>query len=302
MVVAEHLLLNSMDNKRYYRYLLLDGLETINELNRLHLDNLTQELGDENIYTIPRPEIKHDLASCPKLVLLATPQKEVDQSLVQIAVERAQKEYLFRKNYICGFFSSDLAPLDMVAGILSLGMSLGNMFQLPFLPFYEPFRMQLLQYGNRMCPEWLPTVLNIFNQYSYFSMQKELKTISALEDKKETPELFITYETRFYQKELKKIQALYIAWSEICEKNSNINVDDNDVILLAEYYQDSQRLGLINTQDSFIYVLYRRFYGDLLKNGLIKQAITDAINEQGSLLKRFNLIDENVFIQLRTKK
>ncbi|WP_392559013.1 hypothetical protein [Orbus mooreae] len=302
MTIATDLLLNSQENKKWYRYLLLDGLETINERHRLHINMLSENIGNDCIYTIPRPEITHDLKSCPKLILLAKPEQNVDESLVQACVERSEAEYLFRKNYICSLFSSHLSPTKMVEGIVSTGLSLGRIFGSPFLPFYEPFRMQLFEYGNQICPEWLPIILSIFKQYNYFTIEKDLRMIKAFEnDHITTPELFITHETHFYQKEAKKIQALHIAWSEICRKGKNTLANDYDIISLARFYQDSQRIGLSNTEDSFMFVLYSQYYGYLLKSNLIKQAIDEAVKDQGSLLDRFKLIDEKEFIQLKDK-
>lgn len=291
--------LNSHINVTMNRYLLIDGLASLSGLHSLHVNKLKENFGVERISTVLRPEIAYIPESCPQLFLLAEAGQLVDKNLVEQSLDLALTEYLYSKKYICGWLTSQYSLDELSEYIVSIGSALGASMELkPFIPFYEPIRLQLLQEANLICSDWLPTVLRVINSYYYLSADMRLKEVVKPNYQPDIQNLFMTEETKYYQKYTKKINYLYIGWGEYCEENQK-TVLPNDLLKIAELFKQASQLGLTNTYDNFVYVLNSMEYGNLLKNNHIFHEIKNSIDDEGSLGCRFNQIDQQEFLNLK---
>lgn len=291
--------LNSGINLTLNRYLLIDGLASVSGLNSLHIKQLKTKFGEKSISAVLRPEIAYIPESCPQLFLLAEAGQLVDQELVEQSVNLALTEYLYSKKYICGWISSE-CELDVLSeNIVSIGSALGSSLDVkPFIPFYEPIRLQLLQEANFICPDWLSTVLRVMNSYYYLTVDMQLKEVTRASYTSELQNLFITEETKYYQTHAKKINHLYIGWGTYCKDNQKV-VNSGDLLKLANLYQQANLLGLTNTQDNFVYSLNTMEYGNLLDNEALLAEIKAAVEDQGSLARRFYKLDDKFFLELK---
>ncbi|MBC9131521.1 hypothetical protein JMI89_10055 [Frischella sp. Ac48] len=301
----EQQLLNILANdnsSRQYRYLLIDGLTTVSEIDFIALDNIQALLGEQAIATVIRPDISHDLNSCPKLITIAKPNQELDKRLLHFSVVQAQNERLSTKSYVCGWMVSQYPPEIITEQMVNIGKQLSKYCAMGFVPFYEPFRMQLLQEGNAICPEFIADMLNMFLNYCYPTIQNTLRNIKQLNYKPKNIDLFMVEEAKFYQQEAKQLFFLYLAQYEIYQE---IKKDTNQISLLelAEYYRDAWQYGLQAVNDRFIFALMSYRYGNhLLSNIELKSAVEAAVLEPGSLSDRFKAIDKGVFLSLVKKE
>jgi hypothetical protein len=97
-------LLDNQDNQQYYRYLLIDPLTSVSEMDFIDLNNIKDQFGDEAITTVIRTDLAYDLASCPKLVTIGKPNLPLGKRLLHFSVVEAQSEIL-QKNvmYVVGW-------------------------------------------------------------------------------------------------------------------------------------------------------------------------------------------------------
>ncbi|GKX60730.1 hypothetical protein [Leminorella grimontii] len=278
------------DDTTRYRYLLLDGLGSVNQMDMVYVNNIKQMLGDEAVITVPRPDLSHEPESCPQLVLLAVPGQEVNERLVRFSLVQAKDEREEWKRYISGWMTSEMPPKTLAEHIITLARSMGALYAQPYCAFYEPFRMQLLHDGNVMSDAWLPTVLTAFKTYFYLSINGHLKKISRLDRPADRMDVFITEETKFYLREFRALFYLYQGWQEASSRAPS----DRDVISLAQWYQRSAILGLENTKDRYIYAMMSEKRGDIMRNRVMAAAVNEAKADKGSLPQRLKAITERV--------
>lgn len=291
------------DNKHQtcYRYILLDMLGRVSELSYLYIKELKESIAPQNIAVIKRPELAHNLSKCPHLICIAEPNEPLNQKLLLDSLNQALHEQLFNKHYVCGWLASELPPDELAEQLMEVGILMGRLFNSPFIPFYEPFRMQIFDDMNTACPEWLMLSLNSLVSYSYIDVTNKLRTLKKSQNESVSENVFISEELKFYQQESKHLFNLYLGWYEINERK-HIVLQQYDFIEVLLCYRRSWRLGLTDTTDRFAYVYDTLKYGELEKNEEIYRAIREAIQEPGTLVKRLSSIDESYFLSLQSNQ
>ncbi|RKS86100.1 hypothetical protein DES39_1526 [Orbus hercynius] len=290
-------ILDSEENKKYYRYLLLDALTTVSEMDFISLNNIHDLLGDEAITTVERTDLAYDLSSCPKLITIGKPNEQLAKRLLHFSVVEAQSEILQTKRYVCAWMVSEHPPEMIAQQMVSIGLFLTKYYGAGFVPFYEPFRMQLLQQSNLICPEFLADMLSCFKHYSYPTITQTLNTINQLDYKPDSINCFLSQDAKFYQQQLKIIFELYHSQARIYSETGK-DVNSINLIEIARAYQQAYLCGLTQKNDQFIFALMTLRYGQLLANSQLKQAVDEAKIDEGSLSVRFQAIDRAQFLSI----
>jgi hypothetical protein len=282
--------LNSEENKKYYRYLLIDMLGITSELSELYAQRLKQTLPKEAIQVVKRPELLHDLSSCPHLICIGQPNQTVNQNLLNAALWQIREDFLTTKAYICGWLVSDQSIDELSEILVEIGTRLGRLTASTFIPFYEPFRLQLLQDSHATDPNWIGSLFPANSKYYYIDLQQQLRMITNQENKPFT-QLFLDQKIVFFQQESKRLFRLYVLWYELKERQGQ-PIKTNELIDLINYYYNAHLLGLTDIEDRTIFVFFSLKYGDLLQNQKIREIIEEVVFEDpGSLSARFLAID-----------
>lgn len=288
------------DNK--YCYLLIDMLGYVSEISPLHLDNIKENVKSDQIAIIARPELAYDLNACPHLIVIKAPNEKLNNKLVRASVGIVIREHLFTKNYICGWIVSEFPPQVLAQKCLDFGSQCGRLFNLPFLTFYEPFRMQLLQDCNGFFPHWLPSIINWCDSYFYADVSQTIRTIQPIRDF-DPMDRVLTEEEKYYQQQAKNLLALYKAWNNIYLKLNKTTVSGNkaQLVKFCQYSYQARTLGINDVKDHDIFVLLSMKYGSLLNNEEIKNAILASQDEPGTLAERLKQIDIAKFVASSNK-
>lgn len=294
-------ILDSEENKKYYRYLLLDALTTVSEMDFIELNNIQDLLGEQAITTVLRPDLAYDLNSCPKLITFGKPNQQLEKRLLHFSIVEAQSEILQTKRYVCGWMVSEYPPEVIAEQMVNIGLFLTKYYGTGFIPFYEPFRMQLLHQSNSICPEFIADMFSCFKHYSYPTITQTVNTINQLDYKPDRINCFLSEDAKFYQQHTKIIFALYGSQSRIYREIGE-NVNKINLIDIADAYQKAYLCGLTQINDQLIFSLMTLRYGNLLSNPLLKQTIDEAKFDEGSLSKRFQKIDREQFLSIKSTR
>lgn len=292
-------ILDNEKTRKQYRYLLIDNLAAISELDIIYLDNITDMLGEQCVTTVLRPDLSHDLLVCPKLITIGKPHRIIEERLVRFSLVQALDELNHDKRYVCSWIVSEYPPEIIAEQIVQIGNILADRCDMKYLPFYEPFRMQLLEESNQISQEWLPTILGFCCHYVYMSAFSELNVINPLEQRTSTIEIFMAEKTKFNQKEAWGIFRLFGAWMTYCKKTDK-SVSKCSLMNVANAYLYAYEQGLSDLKDKFIFGLMTLKYGDLMTNSILSSAVIDAQQDPGSLIERFKEIDTQEFHALAT--
>lgn len=291
-------LLNSESNQQYYRYLLLDPLVAVSELDFISLNNIKDHYGEQAVTPVIRTDLAYDLDACPQLVILGKPEQPIEQRLLKFSLREAESELLQSKRYVCSWLVSQHPPNIIAQMLTDIGKYLTQFIGTKFVPFYEPFRMQLLHQGNMICTEFLADVFSSLISYSYLTINKTISTINRLNYKPDSYSIFLSEEAKFYQQHIKVIFDIYLSQVRIYTKLGK-DVTEINLIQLASIYQKACQYGLTDLNDQKIFVLMSLRYGDLLSVSKIKEAIDQAKQDKGSLSERFQAIDRQQFLSIK---
>lgn len=289
----EKQLLNLLDNpdaRKQYRYLLIDNLVSLSYFHILSIQSLQENLGKEAVEVVPRTDLAHDLAHCPKLVVIAKPNEPINKKLLHHISNEMLDDGSIEKRYISACIVSKNDPKKLSEQLINIGLKLAKLIQTNFVPFYEPFKTFLMLEGNKICPEWLSTLLGCCSTYCFTSFTNHLYVIQSLTYTPKPQDIFVTEEVKFYLKESNNLYHLAIAWKNLCERK-NKNVTDDDIIQLAEFYKTAKISGLEDTYDSFSLALALISYPNLSKQTKLKDAIEKAKEEPGTLANYLSEID-----------
>lgn len=290
-------LLNSESNQQYYRYLLLDPLVAVSELEFISLNNIKDHYGEQAVTPVIRTDLAYDLDACPQLVILGNPGQPIEQRLLKFSLREAENELLQSKRYVCSWLVSQHPPNIIAQMLTGIGKYLTQFVGTKFVPFYEPFRMQLLHQGNIICTEFLADVFSCLVSYSYLTINKTISTINRLNYKPNSYSIFLSQEAKFYQQHIKVIFDIYLTQVRVYKKLGK-DVTQIDLIQLANTYQKACQIGLTDSNDQRTFVLMSLRYGDLLSVSKIKEAIDQAKQDKGSLEERFQAIDRQQFLSI----
>jgi len=278
-------LLNNENNKKNYRYLLLDMLGTTSELSPLYINALRDNLSLNDIAIIKRPELLHDVESCPHLVCLGRPNHDINDSLLEASIWQIEEDHLVTKQYVCAWIVTELEINELANCLLQIGESLGTFCNMKFNPFYEPFRLQLLQDMFIRDPQWIGQFFPVNLTYYYVSTNQKYRQIIG----KEVNTIpYIHQEIITTQQEIAILFRLYVTWYEINTKQE-YDIKDDALFNIAKYYIISKSMGLINNEDKFVFVLLSMKYGDLSKSKTIQDAIEHSV--AGQLANKLSEID-----------
>lgn len=291
-------LLNSESNQQYYRYLLLDPLVAVSELEFISLNNIKDHYGEQAVTPVIRTDLAYDLDACPQLVILGNPGQPIEQRLLKFSLREAENELLQSKRYVCSWLVSQHPPNIIAQMLTGIGKYLTQFVGTKFVPFYEPFRMQLLHQGNIICTEFLADVFSCLVSYSYLTINKTISTINRLNYKPNSYSIFLSQEAKFYQQHIKVIFDIYLTQVRVYKKLGK-DVTQIDLIQLANTYQKACQIGLTDSNDQRTFVLMSLRYGDLLSVSKIKEAIDQAKQDKGSLEERFQAIDRQQFLSIK---
>lgn len=291
-------LLNSESNQQYYRYLLLDPLVAVSELEFISLNNIKDHYGEQAVTPVIRTDLAYDLDACPQLVILGNPGQPIEQRLLKFSLREAENELLQSKRYVCSWIVSQHPPNIIAQMLTGIGKYLTQFIGTKFVPFYEPFRMQLLHQGNIICTEFLADVFSCLISYSYLTINKTISTINRLNYKPNSYSIFLSQEAKFYQQHIKVIFDIYLTQVKVYKKLGK-DVTQIDLIQLANTYQKACQIGLTDSNDQRTFVLMSLRYGDLLSVSKIKEAIDQAKQDKGSLEERFQAIDRQQFLSIK---
>lgn len=291
-------LLNSESNQQYYRYLLLDPLVAVSELEFINLNNIKDHYGEQAVTPVIRTDLAYDLDACPQLVILGNPGQPIEQRLLKFSLREAENELLQSKRYVCSWLVSQHPPNIIAQMLTGIGKYLTQFVGTKFVPFYEPFRMQLLHQGNIICTEFLADVFSCLVSYSYLTINKTISTINRLNYKPNSYSIFLSQEAKFYQQHIKVIFDIYLTQVRVYKKLGK-DVTQIDLIQLANTYQKACQIGLTDSNDQRTFVLMSLRYGDLLSVSKIKEAIDQAKQDKGSLEERFQAIDRQQFLSIK---
>lgn len=291
-------LLNSESNQQYYRYLLLDPLVAVSELEFISLNTIKDHYGEQAVTPVIRTDLAYDLDACPQLVILGNPGQPIEQRLLKFSLREAENELLQSKRYVCSWLVSQHPPNIIAQMLTGIGKYLTQFIGTKFVPFYEPFRMQLLHQGNIICNEFLADVFSCLISYSYLTINKTISTINRLNYKPNSYSIFLSQEAKFYQQHIKVIFDIYLTQVRVYKKLGK-DVTQIDLIQLANTYQKACQIGLTDSNDQRSFVLMSLRYGDLLSVSKIKEAIDQAKQDKGSLSERFQAIDRQQFLSIK---
>ncbi|WP_392563372.1 hypothetical protein RHO13_08065 [Orbus wheelerorum] len=286
-------LLNSDEHRRSYRYLLLDMLGVSSELSDIYPEALRDTLSSEEFSPIKRPELQHDLASCPHLICLAKPNHDVNHSLLFASQWQASDDFLVTKQYVCGWIVSEQPIEELAQSLLSIGQKLGALLSMRFFPFYEPFRIQLLQDSHLSYSNWIEDFLPQNTHYYYMDITQSIRQVNSV-NRYHSPKYFLDYTIGFFQRESTSLFRLYVSWYDLNQKQGR-EVKLDALSIMMKYYLDANVIGLSNAEDRTLFVLFSMQYGNLTQNPILKDIIDDvALNAQGTLAKRLRQVESEL--------
>lgn len=288
-------LLTSDESSKLYRYMLIDELASVNDMDYISLASLQQLLGADRITTLLRPNLSHDPASCPKLITLAKPYEKIDTNIIHFSVIQAVGEYQERNRFICSWFVSEHPPETITQQFISLGEKLAEYCQTTFVPIYEPFRIFLLQNSNVFCPEWLLYSLKFIKTYVYLTIENQLDMIDCQQIY--SNDLFLDFDAQYLQREAKAAFYFYRAWRQV-EDNLSLAITIDAKTIFANYYKAYQ-LQLTDISDrSILGLMNLRYGGNIICNEQVAQAVSKAQQQPGTLAASFKQLDQSHFIQV----
>lgn len=273
-------MLTNSGSDKLYRYLLIDELASVNDLDYISIASLRQLLGDDRVTTLIRPNLSHDLSSCPKLITLASPDEKIDGNIIHFSLLQAKGECRERNRFICGWFVSEYSPEEITKQFILLGNKLAVQCKTTFVPIYEPFRLFLLRNSNQFCAEWHLSAFKFVTKYAYLSIENELDFFEGLGQA--DGDLFLDFDAQYLQQEARATFYFYMAWREI-EVHLKDRISENAKTVFKSYYE-AHEWQLIDIYDRSIFGLMNlRYGGGIIKNKDVALAVAAAQKEPGIL-------------------
>lgn len=283
--------LNSEPLRKGYRYILLDMLGAVSELNDLYLEALKSELSPMDLQPVKRPELIHDLDSCPHLVCIGKPNQDINAALVTQSFWVAEADHWASKPYVCGWIASELAIDELSEQLVSIGEQLGELLSMRFVPFYEPFRLEIFQACSGKS-DGLASLLKKGLGYFYLDSHQSLSALPFGSSHQADDRDLVGQNLGFFQRHRADLFQLYHMWYEINQQQQKPLAADALKNLLT-YYWLAHQLLLTDRQDKNIFVLFSMQYGDLMRSEVLKAIIKTVIqHEPGQLAARFKLVDD----------
>lgn len=211
--------LNNDVSRQHYRYILLDRLASVSELSLIYNAALQDTIVPERLAVIKRPELAHNLERCPLLVCIAEPNESIDNELLLASMAQIKNDYLTSKQYVCGFLSSPLMPALLAEALLESCLSAGKALSRSYLPFYEPFTLDVLWHSYDAPSFHLGLLLPRDTRYCFVDTDGECRTFTSIayQDEHDFVQGFVNQTLRYHLLSQSALYQLVVAWQELCE-------------------------------------------------------------------------------------
>ncbi|RKS84431.1 hypothetical protein DES39_2170 [Orbus hercynius] len=273
---------NQVQNRSYYRYLLIDGLASVSEFSSISLPALRNHFPEHAIIPIKRSDLSHDLAHCPHLICLAEPEASVDPHYIYRSAKEALSEYQLPRRYIVGWLMSKYPPEEITKLIEQVGGEISARQGGLFTPFYEPFRLSLLNVDNTFSTFWLSAMLSGISHFFYINVEGQLANAIVGESLVDKTFVYLPESALFYQREAKALFYLYDSYQTL-QTDDNTPLAKNALALLCQYYQQAVNLGINHLADRYVFAFYAMRYGDLGNYAKAMDAVNRALHNSGTL-------------------
>ncbi|WP_392551315.1 hypothetical protein RHO14_07425 [Orbus wheelerorum] len=273
--------LNDRITKTHYRYVLFDRLGVVSELSPLYNDALQDTVAPELLAVIKRPELAHNLDSCPLLVCLAEPGEPLNATLLLASLAQIKHDHLTRKHYVCGFITSPLPPEALAGELLESCLRAGRALGSAFLPFYEPFTLDVLYHSYDAPASHLGTLLPADTRYCFVDSDIEAHVFHAMSylDESDFTLRFVNQTLRYHLLNQMTLYGLVVTWHDLCEAQDKPLVP-HLLSTIIGYFYDSQATQLVNPRDRRAYVLFSLQYGQLTASKRLSYCIDEVINHE----------------------
>lgn len=291
--------LNTYQSYFKYRYLLVDNLISLQDEYPLSTESLLNSFGKDNIITIMRTDLSHELDFCPSLITIAEPAKYFEHAILTHILEQAAMECFWAKRYICAVIITDLEPNALAAKIINIGDNIAQVLQQPYYPFFEPFRMELLHQTASIADQrWLYEQLSPIDSYYYPSIHHGDFIKFAMEmDTPVNTNWSLSYLLRLDK--LKIIRTLVNSWgNERIKRESEKNKPlAKDVISQSSYLvEQAMELGLHDNRDILFWGLNGlSFRIDFAQYPQALELISKAVKTPGTLADEFIATEETIW-------
>lgn len=279
--------LTSEKSQQHYRYILLDRLAIVSELSLIYNEALQDTVAQERLAIIKRPELTHNLDSCPLLVCIAEPNEPIDNELLLASIAQIKNDYLTSKQYVCGFLSSQLMPEQLAEALLESCLSAGKALNRQYFPFYEPFTLDVLWHSYDVPAFQLGRLLPSDTRYCFVDTDGECRTFTATsnQDEHEFIQGFVNQTQRYHLLSQAVLYHLVVTWQELCELQ-NKALPKHALSKVIHFFYDETAVQLSNACDRRAYVLFSLQYGELMQSDELSELIKEVIDndqKQGKL-------------------
>ena len=284
LLTATTRLISELSSEHYqhrYRYLLFDRLGVVSELSSIFDETLLETMPSDRLAVVKRPDLAHDLSVCPLLVCIANPHESLDEKLLSAAVMQIKKEYLTKKQYVCGFITSVLTPEQLAEEFLKTYYRAGNALNKKILPFYEPFRLDVIRHSYIQPDSHLGLLLPAETSYSFIDTDCDVYTFKSIDYRNDFDfELRFTNQLLHYnqlnQFELYRIAVILTDLYEEYDKPQPQKL----LSQIINYFYDHNGTKLKNPNDRRVYVLFCIIYGQLTQNEKLTAIVNDVIDNE----------------------
>lgn len=273
--------LGSKHNQHRYRYLLLDRLGVVSELSSIFDETLLETMPPDRLAIVKRPDLAHDLSVCPLLVCIAKPHESLDEKLLSAAVMQIKKEYLTKKQYVCGFITSVLTPEQLAEEFLKTYYRAGNALNKKILPFYEPFRLDVIRHSYTQPDSHLGLLLPAETSYSFIDTDCDVYTFKSIDYRNDFDfELRFTNQLLYYnQLNQFELYRIAVTLTDLFEEHAKPQ-PQKLLSKIINYFNDYKGAKLKNPNDRRVYVLFCIIYGQLTQNEKLTTIINDVIENE----------------------
>jgi len=260
-----------------YRYLLLDPLKTVSDINPLYLPTLRSVLGERAVTPVLRRDLAYSPPHCPQLVLLASPGERCDFSWLAGSEEYARSEAWHEKRYLCAWLFSTLPPVQLAT---ALAEQCNQLTEHSFIPLFEPLRFELLQ--TMSSQEQLAGIVWPVSHWWYVKTSGD---ITCQAGKAHEERWSLNWGIEKVQQEIRPIWQLLFAWQRV-----NPALPDDAAMRAANAWQETAKTGLTDHDDRHFLALNRLTLPvDIEQHPavrrLLQQAIADPDQSFTQLLK-----------------
>ncbi|MCX8713310.1 hypothetical protein J3U57_12390 [Gilliamella sp. B3464] len=281
-----------------YRYLLVDALKSLRDIELLTLDNIKGVFSKEDVQPVLRSDLYYDPNHCPHLILLAKPNEDIELELIELMLRTSQKEQELYRHYICGWISSELS-IDLLAEkLVEYGNKLGTLSNPEtneFVPFFEHVRLQVI----KECLLQENATLFYFDfaaNYIFLNYYGELEILRNLNN----ANTLSSFQNIFLKKALQKQQQPILVFGLADLWKEYADFFPHDALLRsANQIIHAKSIGLTKGEDIISYSFYSLMSGkDLMKYKNFSDAVKLAIEDSITLNETFETFSQSMWNEI----